>query len=184
MVVEPQVLKMSFGKRGRELIITLPTRRTVVKVALAVALIVLAVGGTVALLTGPVEVFRDIKTPFEVDFTENIQEILLVYENGTLIKPTVGGHGGEAPMRARFDAPVLFHFHAYAPFYNQSAIYSKVDSNIINAWTTVGVNKLTFQITFNNQTTITYEHSVEEGCPYTPDSFTPYYFHVKLGIIL
>lgn len=167
---------MSFRRRRRELIITLPPRRTVVKVALVVALIVLAVGGTVAFLTGPVEVFRDIRTPFEIDFTENIQEILLVYENGSLIRPRIGGHGGEAPMRAYFDAPVLFHFHAYAPFYNQSAIY--------DPWKTLERNNLTFLITFNNETTITYEHLVEEGCPYTPDGFAFYYFHVKPGIIL
>jgi len=159
-------------------------KRTVIKIVLVSALIILAVGGTFAFLTRPVELFREIRTPFEIDFTENIQELLLVYENGTLIRSTVGGHGGEAPMRARFNSPVLFHFHAYAPLYNQSAIYSKVDSNAINAWTTVGVNKLTFQITFKNQTTITYEHSVQEGCPYTPDGYTLYYFHVKPGIIL
>jgi len=154
------------------------------KIVLAGALIILAVGGAVVFLTRPVELFRDIRTPFEIDFAENIQEILLFYENGTLIKPTIGGHGGEAPMRARFDSPVLFHFRAYAPFYNQSVIYSKVDSNVINAWTTVGVNKLTFQIIFKNQTTITYEHFVQEGCPYTPDGYAFYYFHVKPGIIL
>jgi len=103
---------------------------------------------------------------------------LLVYENGTLIKPTrIGGHGGEAPIRVCFDAPVLFHFHAYAPFYSQSA--TKVYSNAINAWTTVGVNKLTFQITFSNRATIMYGHLVEEGCPYTPDGYAPHYFHVK-----
>jgi len=62
--------------------------------------------------------------------------------------------------------------------------YSKVDSNVINAWATVGVNKLTFQITFKNQTTITYEHFVEEGCPYTLDGYAFYYFHVKPGITL
>jgi len=176
--------RMGIGRIRREITVTLPRRRTVTKIVLVSALIILAVGGTVAFLTRPVELFRDIRTPFEIDFTENIQEILLVYENGTLIKPIIGGHGGEAPMRAYFDAPVLFHFHAYAPFYNQSAIYSKVDSNVINAWTTVGVNKLTFQITFKNQTTITYEHSVQEGCLYTPDSYAFYYFHVKPGIIL
>jgi len=175
---------MGIGRIRREITVTLPRRRTVTKIVLVSALIILAVGGTVAFLTRPVELFRDIRTPFEIDFTENIQEILLVYENGTLIKPIIGGHGGEAPMRAYFDAPVLFHFHAYAPFYNQSAIYSKVDSNVINAWTIVGLNKLTFQITFRNQTTITYEHFVEEGCPYTPDGYTFYYFHVKPGIIL
>jgi hypothetical protein len=168
---------MSFMRKGRQIIITLPRRRTVIKISLAIALIVLAVGGTVAYLTRPVEVLRDIRTPFEIDFTENLQGILLVYENGTLIKPTrIGGHGGEAPMRAYFDAPVLFHFHAYAPFYNQSAIY--------DPWTTVGRNSLTFLITFNNQTRITYEHLVEEGCPYTPDGYTLYYFHVKPGVIL
>jgi len=181
---------MSFRKKGKEITIILPRTRTVMKIVLAIALIMLAVGGTVAFLTRPVELFRDISTPFEIDFTENIQEILLVYENGTLIKPIIGGHGGEAPMRAYFGAPVLFHFHAYAPFYNQSAIYSKVDSNVINAWTTVGVNKLTFQITFNNQTTIAYEHLVQEGLMYTPSptspyfTTSPYYFHVKPGIIL
>jgi len=174
------------GARGsREVVITIPRRQTVVKIALASALIILAVGGTVALLTRPIEVFRDIRTPFEVDFTENIQEVLLVYENGTLIRPRIGGHGGEAPMRARFDEPVLFHFHAYAPFYNQSAIYSKVDGNAIPAWTTIGRNRLTFLITFTNQTTITYEHFVQEGCAYTPPPYGgPYYFHVKPGIIL
>lgn len=129
-------------------------------------------------LTRTFQVFREIRTPFKIDFTENIQEISLVYENGTLIKPTrIGGHGGEAPMRAYFDAPVLFHFHAYAPFYNQSAIF--------DPWTTVGRNSLTFLITFNNQTRITYEHLVEEGCAYTPHPYGgPYYFHVKPGIIL
>jgi len=182
---------MTFRRRGREITITLPRKRRAIKITLVTVLIILAVGGTVAFLTRPVEVFRDIRTPFEIDFTENIQEILLVYENGSLIKPTrIGGHGGEAPMRAYFDTPVLFHFHAYAPFYNQSAIYSKVDSNVINAWTTVGVNKLTFQITFNNQTTIAYEHLVQEGLMYTPSptspyfTTSPYYFHVKPGIIL
>ncbi len=176
---------MGIGRIPREITVTLPRRRTVTKIVSVSALIILAVGGTVAFLTHPVEVFRNIKTPFEIDFTENIQEISLVYENETLIKPTrISGHGGEAPMRAYFDPPVLFHFHAYAPFYNQSAIYSKVDSNTINAWTTVGVNKLTFQITFKNQTTITYEHFVQEGCLYTPDGYTFYYFHVKPGIIL
>jgi len=175
---------MGFRRSGREITITLPRRRTVMKITLVAVLIILAVGGTVVFLTRSVELFRDIRTPFEVDFTENIQEILFVYENGTLIRPTVGGHGGEAPMRARFDSPVLFHFHAYAPFYNQSAIYSTIDGNVINAWTTVGRNKLTFQITFKNQTRIMYEHLVEEGCPYTPDGFAFYYFHVKPGIIL
>jgi len=169
---------MSFTRRGREVIITLPRRRAVIKAILVVALIILGVGGTVAYLTHTVEVFREIRTPFEIDFTENIQEISLVYENGTLIKPTrISGHGGEAPMRAYFDAPVLFHFHAYAPFYNQSAIY--------NAWKTVGVNTIRFQITFDDQTTIMYEHFVEEGCAYTPLPYAgPYYFHVKPGIIL
>jgi len=175
-------LKMSFRKKGREITITLPRTRTVMKIVLAIALMMLAVGGTVAFLTRPVELFRDIRTPFEIDFTENIQTLLLVYENGTLIKPIIGGHGGEAPMRAYFDAPVLFHFHAYAPFYNQSAIY--------DPWTTIGRNKLTFMITFNNQTTITYEHLVQEGLMYTPSptspyfTTSPYYFHVKPGIIL
>jgi len=154
----------------------------VIKIVLVTVLIILAVRGTVIFLTRPVEVFRDIRTPFEVDFSENIQEILLVYENGTLIKPIIGGHGGEAPMRAYFDAPVLFHFHAYAPFYNQSAIY--------DPWMTVGRNKLMFMITFSNQTTITYEHLVQEGLMYTPSptspyfTTSPYYFHVKPGIIL
>jgi len=82
---------MSFRRSGREIMITLPRRRTVTKIVLVSALIILAVGGTVAFLTRPVELFRDIRTPFEIDFTENIQEILLVYEDGTLIKPTVGG---------------------------------------------------------------------------------------------
>ena len=169
-------------RRNRGENVTLPRRRTVMKIVLAGALIILAVGGAVVFLTRPVELFRDIRTPFEIDFAENIQEILLFYENGTLIKPTIGGHGGEAPMRARFDSPVLFHFHAYAPFYNQSAIY--------DPWTTVGRNKLTFMITFNNQTTITYEHLVQEGLMYTPSptspyfTTSPYYFHVKPGIIL
>jgi len=162
------------------------------KIVLAIALIVLTVGGTVAFLIRPVELFRDIRTPFEIDFTENIQELLLVYENGTLIKPTIGGHGGEAPMRAYFDAPVLFHFHAYAPFYNQSAIYSTVDGYVVDAWTTVGLNKLMFLITFKNQTNIKYEHFAQEGLMYTPGPWrtspyfttSSYYFHVKPGIIL
>jgi len=183
---------MSIRRRGREITITLPEKRTVIKILVVSALIILAVGGTAAFLTRPVELFRDIRTPFEIDFTENIQEVLLVYENGTLIKPIIGGYGGEAPMRAYFDPPVLFHFHAYAPFYNQSAIYSTVDGYVVDAWTTVGLNKLTFLITFKNQTTITYEHFAQEGLMYTPSPWrtspyfttSPYYFHVKPGIIL
>jgi len=183
---------MSFRRRGREITITLPRKRTVLKALLVAMLIILAVFGTVIFLTHPVELFRDIRTPFEIDFTENIQTLLLVYENGTLIKPIIGGHGGEAPMRAYFDPPVLFHFHAYAPFYNQSAIYSTVDGYVVDAWTTVGLNKLTFLITFKNQTTITYEHFAQEGLMYTPSPWrtspyfttSPYYFHIKPGIIL
>jgi len=176
---------MSIRRKGRKIIISLPQRRTVIKIVLASSLIILVVSSIVVFLTRPVEVFRDIRTPFEVDFTENIEEILLVYENGSLIKPIIGGHGGEAPMRARFNAPVLFHFHAYAPFYNQSAIYSKIDGNVISAWTTIGSNKLTFLIILKNQTTITYEHLVQEGLAYTPSPYDgPYYFHVKPGIIL
>jgi hypothetical protein len=158
--------------RDRQLVIVISARLQ--KLLLATGLIILVLAGTVAILTHPVEVFRDIRTPFEIDYTSNIQAIMLVFENGTSIRGTIGGYSGDPPggVRAHFDAPVLFHFHGYAPFYDQSAIY--------DAWTTVGNNKLTFRITFTNQTTITYSHRVRDGLAYTPLPYGgPYYFHVN-----
>jgi len=108
-------LKMSFRKKGREITITLPRTRTVMKIVLAIALIMLAVGGTVAFLTRPVELFRDIRTPFEIDFTENIQTLLLVYENGTLIKPIIGGHGGRGAYASLFRCACTFPFSRLCP---------------------------------------------------------------------
>lgn len=148
------------------------------KVLLVILLIILAVSGAVFFLTGPVEVFRDIRTPFEIDFAEDIAQIFLVSENGTLIKPAkIQGHPGDVAFgfRALFDYPHLFHFHAYAPFYNPSAIYQP--------WKTVGHNELTFVLIMENNVTIVYLHVVSEGAEYWGDG-EHYYFHVRPGISL
>ncbi len=42
------------------------------KLIIATGLVILAVVGAVALLARPVEVFRDIVAPFEIDYTPNI----------------------------------------------------------------------------------------------------------------
>ena len=140
--------------------------------------------GTTFFLTRTVEVFRNIKTHFIVEKSEDITQILLVTRNGTLVKPETGTQWG-----ASFDYPYLFYFHASAPFYAfctasscERQVYVNSSSGVYLPWRTVGsgANWIPFQITVRNSTFL-YILQIPEGVEYWDEGPT-YWFKVNPAI--
>ncbi len=151
----------------------------------AVALLILIVAsGTVLFFTRSVEVFRNIRTRFIVEKSEDIAQIILVTRNGTLVKPVT-----VTQREASFDYPYLFYFHASAPFYAfcivsscEGQVYVNSSNSVYLPWRTVGsvANWIGFQITVRNSTFL-YVLQIPEGVEYW-DTGANYWFYVHPAI--